>query len=95
MMNVFEFYILLGSIIFMVISFALLLVRAANGPTVFDKLLAINSINSKINVMLIILSIFSNNQSFIDIAYVYALTSYIAMYSILKFIRNRNLDVKE
>ncbi|MBN9542857.1 MAG: cation:proton antiporter [Alphaproteobacteria bacterium] len=94
-MNVFEFYILLGSIIFMVISFALLLVRAANGPTVFDKLLAINSINSKINVMLIILSIFSNNQSFIDIAYVYALTSYIAMYSILKFIRNRNLDVKE
>lgn len=94
-MNDVEFYILLGSIIFMVISFALLLIRAANGPTVFDKLLAVNSINSKINVMLIILSIFSNNQSFIDIAYVYALTSYIAMYSILKFVRNRNLDAKE
>lgn len=88
-----QFYILLGSIVCMIIAFSLLIIRASIGPTIFDRFLAVNSINSKINVMLIVLSVFHNNQSFIDIAYVYALTSYIATYAVLRFIRNRNLEV--
>jgi len=87
-----EFYIFFTSIIIMMLSIALFVVRAVNGPTVFDRLLAVNSINSKINVMLIILSIFSGNQSFIDVAFIYALISFIASYAILRFIRNNNLD---
>lgn len=87
-----EFYIFFTAIIIMMISIALFVIRAVNGPTVFDRLLAVNSINSKINVLLIILSIFSGNQSFIDIAFIYALISFIASYAILRFIRNNSLD---
>ncbi|MBN8828652.1 MAG: hypothetical protein J0H68_08090 [Sphingobacteriia bacterium] len=62
------------------------------GPSVYDRFLATNSLNSKINLILVIIGSFSFNQSLIDIAYIYVLTSFIGTYAILKFVRDKNLD---
>ena len=73
----------------------LLLIRAMRGPTVFDRILAINALGTK-SVVLVALIAFvdfphGNPSFFLDTALVYALVNFVATIAILKYIQYRRL----
>ncbi|MCP4184303.1 MAG: pH regulation protein F [Hyphomicrobiales bacterium] len=63
----------------------LALVRAFLGPTLFDRILAVNMFGTKIVLLVAVLGVVSDQSSFVDIALVYALINFIAMIAVLRF----------
>jgi len=58
---------------------ALTLIRAIKGPTVIDRIMAVNVIGTKTTVLLIVIGlIYERVDMFIDIALAYALLNFIA-----------------
>jgi multicomponent Na+:H+ antiporter subunit F len=88
--------VLITVCIVLLISAFLLLVRAVRGPTVFDRILAINSLGTKTVVLVTCFAFFDlkrgNPNFFIDTAIVYALINFIATIAILKYIQHRRLN---
>jgi multicomponent Na+:H+ antiporter subunit F len=81
--------------LFLLFGAVLLLVRALRGPTVFDRILAINAMGTK-TVILVALIAFvdfphGNPSFFLDTALVYALVNFVATIAILKYIQYRRL----
>jgi multicomponent Na+:H+ antiporter subunit F len=89
-------YVLITVSVVLLISAALLLVRAVKGPTVFDRILAINSLGTKTVVLVACFAFFDlergNPNFFIDTAIVYALINFVATIAILKYIQHRRLN---
>ena len=63
----------------------LALLRAILGPTIFDRILAINMFGTKTVLLVAILSIIAGESSFLDIALVYALINFIGIIAVLRF----------
>ena len=72
-------------IIVLFIGMVLVLVRALMGPTIFDRLLAVNSFGTKIILFIAAYGFFTGRPDFLDLAIVYALISYIGTIAVLKF----------
>ena len=75
----------------------LALTRAFLGPTLFDRILAINMFATKTVLLVSIIGVMASNASFIDVALVYALINFISMLAVLRFFEfnERNLDETE
>ena len=69
------------------ISIAMLmaLYRAAKGPTVFDRILAVNNFGTLTVLQIGILGYLSARPDFLDIALVYALMNFIGTIAVLKY----------
>ncbi len=61
--------------------------RALLGPTVYDRILAVNAFGTKTVLMIAVLGFLSGRPDFLDIALVYALINFIGTIAVLKFIR--------
>lgn len=75
----------------------LILVRALKGPTVFDRILAVNAMGTKAVIFLILLGFAARERGegrsgFLDIAMLYALVNFAATVAILKYVRLRRFD---
>jgi len=64
---------------------ALALVRAFLGPTLFDRILAVNMFGTKTVLLIAVLGVISGQSSFLDIAIVYALINFISIIAVLRF----------
>ncbi len=69
----------------------LILVRAALGPTVFDRVLAVNAMGTKTVVFVALIGFLAQRADFLDIALLYALMNFIATLAILKFIEYKRI----
>lgn len=69
------------------VSVALMLVRALRGPTVFDRIVAGNSIGNAAIVILALFGFLTNRPEFLDIGLTYALLNIIGVFAVLKFFR--------
>lgn len=67
------------------ISMALALVRALLGPTVYDRVLAVNTFGTKTVLLIAALGFLSERPEFLDLALVYALINFIGTIAVLKF----------
>ena len=63
------------------------LIRALRGPTVFDRILAVNSFGTLTVVLIAVYGFLTDRPDFLDIALVYALINFIGTIAVLKFIR--------
>jgi len=63
----------------------LVLVRALAGPTVFDRVLAGNSVGTMAVLLLAVIGFLGGRPDFLDLAIVYALLNVIATIAVLKF----------
>ncbi len=63
----------------------LALVRALLGPTLFDRILAINTFGTKTVLLIAVLGLIAGRFDFIDIALVYALINFISIVAVLRF----------
>ena len=65
----------------------LALVRALLGPTVYDRILAVNAFGSLTVVLIAVYGFLSGRPDFLDIALVYALINFIATIAVTKFVK--------
>ncbi|NKI34942.1 pH regulation protein F [Wenzhouxiangella sp. XN79A] len=70
---------------------ALALVRALKGPTVYDRIVAVNVFGTKTVLIVALITAISGNDDLIDVALVYALINFIAVVAVLKLVRMRDL----
>jgi len=86
-------YIFLGSAFLLIISMVMMLGRLLGGPTLYDRLLAVNSFGTKIVLFLCVFCFVIDRPDGVDIAMLYALMNFIATIAVLKFFNYRALDV--
>lgn len=79
--------------LFILISMAMMLGRLLLGPTLYDRLLAVNSFGTKTVLFLCVFCLVIGRPDGVDIALLYALMNFIATIAVLKFFRYRALDV--
>ena len=72
---------------------ALMLARALMGPTLYDRVLAVNSFGTKTVLLLGLLGFVTGRPDFLDIAILYALINFVSTIVILKFFRYRSFQV--
>ena len=74
----------------------IVLLRAALGPSVFDRILAINTFGTATVLLIALFGFLTNRPDFMDIALLYALINFIATVAVLKLFRygslGRSLD---
>ena len=69
----------------LLVTMILTLVRALLGPTLFDRLLAVNSFGTKTVLLIAVYGFLTGRPEFLDIALVYALINFIGTIAVLKF----------
>ncbi|MDG2334632.1 MAG: monovalent cation/H+ antiporter complex subunit F [Myxococcota bacterium] len=67
------------------------LVAAVRGPTVFDRLLAINMFGTKTVLLIAVAGFLMGRPEWLDLALVYVLVNFIGAIAVLKFVRFGNL----
>lgn len=75
----------------LVVAMALALIRAYAGPTLYDRILAVNAFGTKTVLMIAVLGFLMGRPDFLDIALVYALINFIGTIAVLKFFRYGDL----
>ena len=82
---------LLGSGCVILLGISLILVRAFVGPTVYDRILAVNAMGTKTVIFVALLGFIVGRPDWLDIALLYALINFVTTISILKFIEFKRL----
>jgi len=77
-MTPFVGYFMLGSAFLIIVSMALMLGRLIGGPTLYDRLLAVNSFGTKTVLFLCVFCFIIDRPDGVDIALLYALMNFIA-----------------
>jgi multicomponent Na+:H+ antiporter subunit F len=69
----------------------LVIVRSFAGPTLYDRVLAVNSFGTLTVLLIGLLGFLTGRPDFLDIALVYALINFVSTIAVLKFFRYRLL----
>lgn len=67
------------------VTMALAMIRVLLGPTVYDRILAVNALGTKTVLIISVFGFLTERPDFLDIALVYALINFIGTIAILKF----------
>lgn len=71
------------------VTMALALIRAIVGPTVYDRVLAVNMFGTKTVLLLAVIAFLYGRPDFLDLALAYALINFIGVLAVLEFFRGR------
>lgn len=77
----------------LVVALGLTLVRILMGPTLYDRVLAVNVFGTKTVLLLGMLGFLMGRPHFLDLAILYALINFVATIAVLKFVRYRSFQV--
>jgi multicomponent Na+:H+ antiporter subunit F len=75
------------------VAMAMALVRALLGPTVYDRVLAVNTFGTKTVLLIAVLGFLTGRPEFLDMALVYALINFIGTIAVLKFFEYGDLGL--
>lgn len=67
------------------VAIVLVLLRAILGPTVYDRILAVNAIGTKTVIFVVLLGFIVKRPYFLDVALLYTLLNFVVTIAILKF----------
>lgn len=70
---------------------AMALVRALKGPTVYDRIVAVNVFGTKTVLVIALITYVTGHADLIDVALVYALINFITVVTVLKLVKMRDL----
>ena len=71
------------------VTMALALVRALKGPTVYDRVLAVNMFGTKTALLLSVVAFLYGRPDFLDLALTYALINFVGVLAVLEFFQKR------
>ncbi len=75
----------------LLVTMSLALVRALLGPSIYDRVLAMNMFGTKTVLFLAVIAFLFGRPDFLDLALAYALINFIGILAVLEFIRRRGL----
>ena len=75
----------------LVVAMALALSRALMGPTLYDRILSVNTFGTKTVLILAVVGFLFGRPEFLDIALAYALINFIGTIAVLKFFKYGDL----
>ena len=73
------------------VTMGMALLRAILGPSIYDRILAVNSFGTATVLFIAVLGFFSGRPDFLDLALLYALLNFIGTIALLKFFKYGNL----
>jgi len=82
---------LFAAMIAVLVALVLVVFRAVAGPTVFDRVLAANSVGTLAIMFLAVLGFLTGRPEWLDIAITYGLLNLISTLAVLKFFRHGDL----
>lgn len=75
----------------LLVAMSLAIVRALLGPTIYDRIMAVNMFGTKTVLLIAVLGFVSGRPDFLDLALLYALMNFIGTIAVLKYVRYRDL----
>lgn len=81
-------------IIAVFVAMILVLIRLFGGPTLYDRVLAVNSFGTHTVLLIGLIGFLTERPDFLDIALLYALINFVGTIAILKFFRYRAIGDK-
>lgn len=66
------------------------LARAFLGPTIYDRILAVNMVGTKTSLLIAVFAVFTGRTDMIDIALMYALINFVGVVAVLKYVSQGN-----
>jgi multicomponent Na+:H+ antiporter subunit F len=72
------------------ITMAMALVRALRGPSVYDRVLAVNMFGTKTALLLAVIAFLYGRPDFLDLALAYALINFVGVLAVLEFFQKRS-----
>ena len=82
-----------AAIVAVLITMMLALVRAVLGPSLYDRILAVNAVGTKTVLIIALHGFLTQRPEFLDIALVYALINFLGTVAVLKFFEHGALGV--
>ena len=79
------FHVLVVAGLAVLVTMTLALLRATLGPTVFDRVLALNMFGTKTVLLICVVSFLTERTDFLDLALLYSLMNFIGMVALLRF----------
>ena len=73
------------------VTMILAVVRGVAGPTIFDRVLAVNMFGTKTVLFLAVVSFLTGRPDFLDLALAYALINFIGVFAVLLFFQLREV----
>jgi len=78
----------------LILTMALALIRAILGPSLYDRVLAVNMLGTKTVLLLSVIAFLLGRPDFLDLALAYALINFIGVLAVLEFFRGRAEQAK-
>lgn len=75
----------LAAAVGILVTMGLALARALLGPSLYDRVLAVNTFGTKTVLLIAVIGFLNGRQDFVDIALAYALMNFIGMVAVMKF----------
>lgn len=79
----------------LIVVMAMAIARALLGPTIYDRILAVNLFGTKTVLLIAVVSYIVGRPDFLDIALIYALINFISVIAVLRFFEYGSSKVNE
>ena len=79
----------IGVSLAILVTMILAVVRALQGPTVYDRVLAVNMFGTKTVLLLSVICFLVDRPDFLDMALAYALINLVGVLAVLEFTQNK------
>ena len=84
-------WVYFGTSIAILVTMVLAVARSLIGPTIFDRVLAVNMFGTKTVLFLAVIAFLSGRPDFLDLALAYALINFIGVFAVLLFFQSRGV----
>lgn len=76
---------LIAATLAILVTMLLALTRALLGPTIYDRILAVNMFGTKTVLLIALISAIADRGDYLDVALVYAMINFIAIMAVMKY----------
>lgn len=77
--------ILAAAALAILVTMTLAIVRALIGPTIYDRILAVNLFGTKTVLLIAVIATLAGRGDYLDVALVYAMMNFIAIIAVMKY----------
>jgi len=77
--------ILAAAALAILVTMTLAIVRALIGPTIYDRILAVNLFGTKTVLLIAVIATLADRGDYLDVALVYAMINFIAIIAVMKY----------
>jgi multicomponent Na+:H+ antiporter subunit F len=86
----FEITVLISAIVLMSLQF-LSMIRLMKGPSTADRIIALQVMASKVVAMIVLIAFLTNQDSYLDVALVYAMMGFVTVFAVARYIEKGSL----